>query len=66
MKIKLDNIIVVPISICILDHIENHLVGIGCKFDIKNIRKKGMNIERIESLNDSSDFAEALISIFRK
>jgi ferrochelatase len=61
-KKKIDNLIVVPISF-VSDHVET-IVELDDNY-IKNIRDKGMTIERIDSLNSSDDFANALISILR-
>jgi ferrochelatase len=61
-KKNIDNIIVVPISF-VSDHIET-LIELD-EIYIKNIKEKGINITRIESLNDSEDFAESIISIIR-
>ncbi|TYB33548.1 MAG: ferrochelatase [Flexistipes sinusarabici] len=55
-----DNIIVVPVSF-VSDHIET-LIELDDQY-IKEAKKGGANIIRSESLNDSEDFAEAVIDI---
>lgn len=57
---KVDNIIVVPISF-VSDHIET-LIELDEQY-IPYVRAQGLSIERIESLNDSDDFAEAFLNI---
>ena len=57
---KIDNIIVVPISF-VSDHIET-LMELDEVY-INNAQKKGLNILRIKSLNDSDDFARSFIDI---
>ena len=57
---RTDNIIVVPISF-VSDHIET-LIELDEQY-IPKVRAKGLNIERIESLNDADDFAESLFDI---
>jgi ferrochelatase len=54
------NIIVVPISF-VSDHIET-LIELDEEY-IQNIRQRGVNIVRTESLNDSDDFAESICNI---
>jgi len=58
---KTDNIIVVPISF-VSDHIET-LIELDEQY-MPSVSKAGLNIVRIESLNDSDDFAEAFAEIF--
>ncbi|PLX69628.1 MAG: ferrochelatase [Denitrovibrio sp.] len=58
---RVDNIIVVPISF-VSDHIET-LIELDEQY-MPAVREAGLNIVRIESLNDSDDFADALLSIF--
>ncbi|PLX71222.1 MAG: ferrochelatase [Denitrovibrio sp.] len=57
---KQDNIIVVPISF-VSDHIET-LIELDEQY-MPQVTKAGLNIVRIDSLNDSDDFAEALLDI---
>ncbi|BAI79820.1 ferrochelatase [Deferribacter desulfuricans SSM1] len=59
---RVDNIIVVPISF-VSDHIET-LIELDEQY-IKFAKENGLNIERIESLNDSDDFAKAVVNILR-
>ncbi|KAA0257801.1 ferrochelatase [Deferribacter autotrophicus] len=59
----IDNVIVVPISF-VSDHIET-LIELDEQY-IKNAKEKGINIVRTSSLNDSDDFAEAIISILEE
>ena len=56
----MDNVIVVPISF-VSDHIET-LIELDEQY-IPEYEKSGLNIVRIESLNDSDDFAEAILDI---
>jgi ferrochelatase len=58
-----DNIIVVPISF-VSDHVET-LIELDEEY-IPEVKDKGLNIVRIESLNDSDDFAEAFLTVFCK
>jgi len=55
-----DNIIVVPISF-VSDHIET-LIELDEQY-MPQVREAGLNIVRIESLNDSNDFAEAFLDV---
>ncbi|MGD9808402.1 MAG: ferrochelatase [Deferribacterales bacterium] len=57
---RVDNIIVVPISF-VSDHIET-LIELDEQY-MPQVREAGLNIVRIESLNDSDDFAEAFLNI---
>ena len=57
---NIDNIIIVPISF-ISDHIET-LIELDEQL-IPILKNSGKNIVRIESLNDSPDFIEALSNI---
>jgi ferrochelatase len=57
-----DNIIVVPISF-VSDHIET-LIELDEQY-MPQVRDAGLNIVRIESLNDSDDFAEAFMDVFQ-
>ncbi|MGA1846258.1 ferrochelatase [Deferribacter abyssi] len=59
----IDNVIVVPLSF-VSDHIET-LIELDEQY-IKKAREKGINIVRTNSLNDSDDFAEAIISILEE
>lgn len=55
-----DNVIVVPISF-VSDHIET-LIELDEQY-IPEYKKSGLNIVRIESLNDSDDFAGAILDV---
>lgn len=57
---RMDNIIVVPISF-VSDHIET-LIELDEQY-MPQVREAGLNIIRIESLNDSEDFAEAFLDV---
>jgi|Wag4MinimDraft_12_1082652.scaffolds.fasta_scaffold00046_20 ferrochelatase len=57
-----DNIVVVPISF-VSDHIET-LIELDEQY-ISALKTKGVNIVRIESLNDGDDFAKAFVDIIR-
>ncbi|WP_022849883.1 ferrochelatase [Limisalsivibrio acetivorans] len=59
-ELNIDNIIVVPISF-VSDHIET-LIELDEEY-LADFKNRGMNIVRTESLNDSDDFAEALLSV---
>jgi len=55
-----DNIIVVPISF-VSDHVET-LIELDEEY-IPAVKAQGLSIERIESLNDSDDFAKSILSL---
>ncbi|ADD68029.1 ferrochelatase [Denitrovibrio acetiphilus DSM 12809] len=57
---KTDNIIVVPISF-VSDHIET-LIELDEQY-IPHVTEAGLNIVRIESLNDSDDFSDAFLNV---
>ena len=57
---KQDNIIVVPISF-VSDHIET-LIELDEEY-MPQVKEAGLSIVRIESLNDSDDFAEAFLDV---
>lgn len=57
-----DNIVVVPISF-VSDHIET-LIELDEQY-IPELKLKGVNIIRSESLNDSDDFAEAFVDVIK-
>lgn len=57
---RVDNIIVVPISF-VSDHIET-LIELDEEY-IPAVKDTGLNIVRIESLNDSDDFADAFLDV---
>lgn len=57
---KQDNIIVVPISF-VSDHIET-LIELDEQY-MPAVREAGLKIERIESLNNADDFADAFLNI---
>ncbi len=59
---RVDNIIVVPISF-VSDHIET-LIELDEQY-MPSVREAGLNIIRIDSLNDSDDFADALLSVIK-
>jgi len=59
---RINNIIVVPISF-VSDHIET-LIELDEQY-MPKVREAGLSIVRIESLNDSNDFADAILDVIQ-